>query len=98
MCQMLVPEHRYPCSSSASSQVLSSVLGQSANPERRGRVSHAAHRFAVSKLSWTCLYMLGVISENFLMRMLYSREDIVKSIQNNFYAIRVKIYSYKFYY
>lgn len=32
------------------------------------------------------------------MRMLYSREDIVKSIQNNFYAVRVKIYSYKFYY
>lgn len=64
MCRTVVPEHSYPCSSSPSSQVLSSVLGQRANPEQRGRGSHAVHRFAVSQLLGFYLYML-VISENF---------------------------------
>lgn len=36
-----------------------------------------------------------VISENFLMRMSYSKEYIKKSVENNFYDIRIKMYFYK---
>lgn len=38
-----------------------------------------------------------VISENFLMRMSYSKEYVKKSVENNFYAIRIKMYLYNIY-
>lgn len=51
MYHKIVPEHSYyPRSSNASSQVLRSVLGQSANLEQKGRASHALHRSAFSWL------------------------------------------------